>query len=415
MKPMRLVLINDTSGISNWGAQLTIHALHSIITQVFPGCTIEPIPQSTLVGKYIEFQISTRHQLILGEDSWLVRFPGIRTLVKPRFFSLLDTIFPANENSLERKARWWKSNQDHPIVSEWVSTLGEADLVVHNAELLNYNLNPVSSGGMFLLWIAKTQLGKPAGVINQTTPSLDGDQAMIGLLRRICPELDLVTVREPRSQRAMDHWGIPSTLIPDPSFTLGSDWYDQEAFENWKDEVGIGEQPYFCVSLSSGLPVAGGKAGLVQLIRELQKVIPSVVLMSFGGGAWLFNRIQPLLENSYLFRGSFRGVWPLLRDARFLLSGHYHNIIMAAQVGTPFIPFSSVSHKMKGLLELLEWPYPRLFNPTAFQLEMQGIAQQCIDLLAQRGELSLTLRERVKLLSELSTETGNKLQEMMTR
>jgi polysaccharide pyruvyl transferase WcaK-like protein len=128
--------------------------------------------------------------------------------------------------------------------------------------------------------------------------------------------------------------------------------------------------------------------------------------MAVGGGVWPLKKVARNLRNCVIFDGHFQAVWPLLKRAEFLVSGHYHNIIMGSMVGCPFIPFHGVSHKVQGLVELLQWPHRKTYNPTVLSREIVSIVQDAELIVARREGLSAHLLEQSARLAASATGTA---------
>lgn len=409
-----LLLINDTAGIDNWGTEATMDALRALVETHVRDTLLTTIPQYQLTRRYLELPIPFGRPIVVdGESRGVGRLRGLKTLIARVGMRMTDSLFPVSANSVALAKSRWVRSQRNPLVADFARKIEAADAVIYNGELLNFALNPVSSGGMFLTLVAKKVYGKPSGVINQTTPSVDGDFAMIGLLRKISPVLDLVTVREPASKRAMDAWGIDCELVPDPVFWLKTENYDFDGADAWLAAVGLGGSPYFCISLSSGLPLSGGKDAVVDLILALQRVVPNAVLLGYGGGAWLLRKVANEIEHCYFFEGDYQAVWPLLKQAEFLVSGHYHDLIMSAMVGCPFVAFEGLSHKIPGLLSLLGWTQQRLYNLTCLDLEIEAICEDVKNVLMRKTQLQSQLLDRASELGLSASRTGKALADLL--
>ena len=381
--------------------------LVGMLHEHIPALRLVTISQRSLRRSFAGFRLPFGRRVFVDTESEIARRSQIvRAALEVRAEALKPPVFPPNANSFELSRKRWLSDTKHPFVADLTPAMEEADLVLHNAELLNYSANPVSLRGMFLIWFAKKQLGKLAGLINQTTPSSTEDPVMSGILDLVCPDLDVVTVREPLSQKAMQARNIPCAMVPDPAFRLGEDSYDVEGFEAWRQKAGLGSEPYFCLSLSSGLPLMGSEPVVTRLVQSLQGIVPNAVVMAHGGGVWVLKTTASKLDDCFVFEGTYRQVWPLLKSASFLVSGHYHNLIMAAMVGCPFVPLTGISHKIEGLLELLGWPSPRTYNPTALAGDVLAIIQDCRRVLGEHTTLSRHLLERSAEMHDLSEKNA---------
>jgi hypothetical protein len=393
-----------------------MEGLEGLLREHVPGLNLVSKSQQSLTRSYAGYNLPFRRRVFVDTESGLARrSPFVRSFIQSQADKLSPPMFPRVANEFERSSKRWLTDRSHPVVQQLLPDLEWADLVIHNAELLNHASNPVSLRGMFLVWFAQHQLGKLAAVVNQTTPSSTGDPVMSGILGLAGPAMDLVTTREPISQRVMEAWGIRSTLVPDPAFSLTERSHDVRGFESWRREVGLTTDPYFCLSLSSGMPLSGSEPNVTRLIQGLQEIVPNAVLMAYGGGVWVLKTAASKRPKSFVFEGSYRQVWPLLQRASFVVSGHYHNLIMAAMAGCPFVPFTGLSHKIEGLLELLRWPYPRTYNLTALEGELAGIHADARRVFQERAALSDHLIARSAELRDLAQMNGRLLQRVISQ
>jgi len=410
-----LFLLNDTSEVPNWGAQATMRALRKMLYDRIPELELMTLTQGALLRTYAAYGVAFGRRVYLDPQSRLLdRSPMLRGVMENRAKAQGERLFPASANGLELTARHWERTKGNPYVRGFLEKAARSDCVVHNGELLNYSLTEVSSRGVFLTWLAKCRLEKPAAVVNQTTPSQGQDPVMSGLLQATCEKIDVVTVREPYSLRALQDLGVRARLIPDPTFWLEEDDFDEAEALAWQARVGL-EKPYACLSLSSGLPIRGSAPALLPLLKQLQELAPSIVLLAYGGGNRLLQSVASSATNCFVYSGSYRGVAPLLRGAEFLVTGHYHNIILGSMVGCPFVPLRALSHKIEGLLELLEWPHPQVHNLAALQHATPGILASAERVAEDRASLSRRLLLQASVLRERSVETAETLCELMNR
>ena len=382
-------------------------ALIEMLTKSFPGGEIRTVRQDELKCSYSEVKYYSAQTL----KSKLKKFVGLN---KPVSYSV--EYFPTIANEFPEYGERWAHNQSGQASKDFLPLLQWADLVIHNAELLNYSHNKISCRGAFLSWFSKTYLGKATAMVNQTTPALGSDLMMEGLLEFVCPQLDVVTAREPRSQETLHRLGIEATLVPDPVFSIEPDFSKLSQVEDWKKSVGL-TSPYVCLSFISVFAhkVAQRKESIVPLIKVVKSITEygmQVVLMDAGGGS--LRRVNEEISrqtNTFLFREDYTNFWSLLKGAEAIVTGHYHNIIMAAIVGCPFLPFRSVSHKVESLCELLEWPIPPI-NPTCL---MDKTAEPRPDLALIRSNLEIILSDRAGLSEQLSRKANElKLKSQLT-
>ncbi len=401
----RILLLNDNSYINNFGCQATIAAITSMLKDNFQPLDLQSIRQD---------EIAQDHQEPIPLDNTGLK-SKLKMILRPKRRNQFRPVeyFPITANGYIQHDQLWLDSSRNKVRAHFISRLEWADLIIHNAELLNYRHNKTSYRSAYLLWLAQ-KLGKLTAMINQTVPAVATDLAMDGILETVCPKLDVVTVREPRSKQALAQLGIKSHLVPDPVFSLKPDFSGRARIQAWKKSVNL-DSKYVCLSFIS---VSSGQAinwktvlpQLVNLIKKIDQADYKVVILDAGSsGLRKINQSITEQTDAVLFRGDYIDFWSLINDAEAIITGHYHNMIMAAMVGCPFIPMRSVSHKIEGVCDLLEWD-EKLINPTCLPQNADRILSSLQRISSGRLELSKKLLEKCKLLNREAALTGTLLQ-----
>jgi polysaccharide pyruvyl transferase WcaK-like protein len=383
----KLVLLNDNAEQNNWGAQATAYAVKKMLRDAIPGLMIFPLTYGWLTREYRE--ISTPFSAYYTErpPRWLRRW------------SKRAEFFPAVVDDYEHVADEWMAGRGGPMAHEFLAAARDADIIVHNGEHSIFRNTTEGCRALFLLWFARTRLGKPSCEINHTAHLTSIVPIMPGMVRLVYPTLDLVTVREPCSLRNLFSLGIENVeLVPDVVFNVPESDYAEEPVRNWKSRNGLTNRPYFCLS-ASGLPMSTSRNGTTssvsELVRRLKRIVPQAVLLAKDRPCQFLEQVAQETDSAYFGpEHSFFEVWPLLRDARFLVSGHYHYVIMGAMVGCPFVPLSTRSHKMHGICEHLEWHLRQPYDATALYSAMDTIVEQAVELDRSYEQFSELLRRR---------------------
>src|SRR5205823_8892753 len=89
----------------------------------------------------------------------------------------------------------------------------------------------------------------------------------------------------------------------------------------------------------------------------------------------------------------FREFMALASRAAYIISGRYHNVILAAIMGTPSIPLGSTTHKVHGACELLEGVMGTPYDGTFLRPDLDAMARQTHDYREHRTEWASRLRE----------------------
>jgi len=393
---VRILLLNDTSAHTNWGAQATPHALVKLLRAAAADVQVETIPHAWFRRQHARVHF-------LGQRGPLYRVGAIphANFILARF-SRPEVFFPQVADDFDFVLGEWEKGRGGPPAADFLPKARQADIVVFNGENTNYRNMIEARRACFLLWLSKKLLGKPAAVVN-VTAHLDLVKPILrGMVQLVYPELDLVATREPRSARNLLEVGVPDVVSSaDVVFGLDPEDHPTGAFERWRTSVGL-EKPYFCLS-ASGLPVSKPRktwdGEVSALVRALQKVVPNAVLVAKDGPHMFMKEVAR--RTGALFFGpehEFHELWPLFEEAEFLVTGHFHYAIFASMVGCPFVPLSTNNHKMSGLCEQLEWPVAEPFDITWLASTRAAICDAAKELATDRGKYSKRLEAKAETL-----------------
>jgi len=99
----------------------------------------------------------------------------------------------------------------------------------------------------------------------------------------------------------------------------------------------------------------GRRSALYCLIRALKDVAAEAVFVRNGPADGYIEEIAKETNSLYIDAlVDYREWMTVVRDAQFLLTGRYHNAILAAIMGCPSMTLGSISHKVHGGCEMLE-------------------------------------------------------------
>jgi polysaccharide pyruvyl transferase WcaK-like protein len=356
-----VLLLNDNADQPNWGAHATPYALKRMLHDHIAGLSVTSFSYSWLKRSFARIPSPLGAGWVLEVGRW-PRAAGWAVRSAARAVSPDIEVFPEVVDDWDDFADEWMRART-PLAREFLTAARQADVVVHNGENGLYKNSLTGCRALFLIWLAKTRLGKPACEINATAHLTPTRPIMPGMLRAALPILDVVTTREPCSCRNLRAMGFSHVeTVPDVVFYLNEMGFAQDACRQWRRRAGVEGRPYFCLSAGS-LPMSrprGRSLGAVaELVMELKRVVPQAVLLARDPHCLFLKDVAT--ETQAAFFGpdhTFHELWPLLRESRFLVTGHYHYAIMAGMVGCPFIPLSTNNHKMSGACELMEWSVP---------------------------------------------------------
>jgi hypothetical protein len=403
---INILLINDNSAHVNWGAQASPPALVDILKQGLPGAAVTALSHEWLARSH-----HRRIHPLLGGG--LIRDKYRQRPV--RFFlnrcSALEPFYPEVADDFDHWADEWLAGRGGPQANEFLALAEKADIVVYNGENSIYRNTAEGCHGIFLLWLAKTRLGKISCIVNHTSQQNTVLPIMTGMIRLVFPRLDMVAVREPYSLDNLQEIGIRNAeLFPDVVFSQLPGDYDRGRVDQWRQRHGLADQSYFCLS-ASGLPVSrphGAWDGeMTALVRNLKSVGLQAVLLAKD--PWCLFLAEVAKRTDSLFFGpehEFHELWPILEGASFLVTGHYHYVIFGAMAGCPFVPISVNNHKMQGVCELLEWDRTQPFDATYLKSCRAEIVAESRRMMDSRSELSAHLIHKTAQLRDDALKLG---------
>ncbi len=332
-----IVLLNDCRDQDNFGAHALVDGLYRILRDAAPNAFVRPIPSHWL--------LDTSH----GLGAFTNGGAGMRQL---------PAAYPAVADQFEVVAEDWLQGRGGPGADELLSRLQGADLVVLNGEGSVYRTNLSAIRELFIAWLCKCHLGIPTIFVNATVHLTDVMPILPAMVRKTLPVLDAVAVREPLSLRNLAHYAphVVVQLIPDSAFALTSDDARETSLSD-SIRARIGDSPYFCFD-PGPMPIdhrPGRRSALYRLIEALKDVTADAVFVRSDPADGYVEEIAKETNSLYIDAAiDYREWMTLVRGAQFLITGRYHNPILAAIMGCPSMTFGSSSHKVHGGCEMLE-------------------------------------------------------------
>jgi hypothetical protein len=411
---MKVLLLNDNSAHPNWGAQATPYALVRLLERSIPGVEIVCLSWDWLRRFNREFRVPPFRGMLFSEEC--------SPFVRPVLFRLSERkdFYPRIADDFDACADEWMAGRGGPEAAEFLRLAGEADIIVYNGENSIYRATVEGCHALYLLWLARTRLGKAACIVNHTAHLDDVLPIMNGIVRLVHPALDLAAVREPRSLRNLEGLGVKNAVLyPDIVFAEEPDSAPTAGFQRWSEAVGLDDGPYFCLS-ASGLPMSaprGAWDGAVgDLVRAIQSLGVRPVLLARDPHCQFLEEVARRVGGIYFGpEHEFRELWSLFRGAAFSVTGHFHYIIFGAMVGCPFVPMTNNNHKVSGACELLQWHRTEPFDATWLKHGQAEIVAEARRILNERVELSRSLIERSNRLRSDVTKLGERIAEIARR
>jgi polysaccharide pyruvyl transferase WcaK-like protein len=371
-----IVLLNDCRDQINYGANALVDGLIAILFERVPNATIVPIPSHWLIDP------------AGGFGAFVNNGAGLR---QPR------ATFPTVADQFEAVADAWLEGRGGPGAQVFLSPLDGADVVVLNGEGSIYRTNLSAIRELFLAWLAKERLGIPTVFVNGSSHLTDVMPVLPAMVRKTFPRLDAVAVREAPSLRNLEEYvpGIAAQLFPDSAFFFTpDDARATHAVQVIREQVGA--DPYFCFDPGT-MPMddrAHEGSALHQMISRLKRVAPRAVFVASGPADRYIERIARETNSMYVDDlVDYREWMALVADAQFLVTGRYHNAILAAIVGCPSIAFGSTSHKVHGACEMLDGLVGSPYDGTDLRPRLDAIEDQARLYADRRADLRDQLQE----------------------
>jgi polysaccharide pyruvyl transferase WcaK-like protein len=406
---MKVLLLNDNSEQPNWGAQATPRALELILRDTSPALELKSLSWSWLRRDF-------RVPPFAGLQGWRIdpqciprTGPIVRRLTVP-----VET-FPRIRDDFDWFADQWVSGRNGASTTEFINLARWADVVVYNGENSLYRNTIEGCRAVFLLYVAKHRLDTPSCAVNHTAHITDVRPIMRSMVQSVYPTLDVIAAREPRSWDNLRSLGIESArLAADVVFRLGIDPEARTRVSGWQRARGLEPGTYFCLS-ASGLPTSRPRNGwdgqVALLVRELAKLGFSAVLMARDPACQFLKEVAQRTDSAYFGpEHHYLDLWPLLEDAAFLVTGHFHYAIAASIVGCPFVPLTVNNHKMAGVCEQLGWHLDVPFDATHLAKDRHAIVEAATDLVENRSCFSQALMTRAVELRGLASTIGKWVQ-----
>lgn len=370
-----IVLLNDCRDQVNFGAEVLVDGLIHIIHDRVPDATLVPIPSHWL--------IDTTYGLDGFADGGKgLRQPSVR--------------YPSVADQFEAIADDWLQGAGGRDADEVLRRFDGASLVVLNGEGSIYRTNLSAIRELFLAWLAKDRLKIPTVFVNGGIHLTDVMPVLPAMVRKTLPRLDAIAVREPRSLRNLREYvpGVDARLFPDSAFVF------TPAVARRSEAVAavhrrIGGSPYFCFD-PGPMPMdarRGGRSALYRLIAALKGDDLQAVLVCSAPADEFIEAIADETDSLYVDTiTDYREFMALVSDAQFLVSGRYHNPILAAIMGCPTITLASTNHKVHGACEMLDGALGMPYDGTSLLPDLDAIVDHARGYVLHRDEWSDRLR-----------------------
>ena len=272
--------------------------------------------------------------------------------------------------------------------------------MVLNGEGSIYRTNLSAVRELFLAWLAKERLGIPTVYVNGGVHLTDVVPVLPAMVRKTFPCLDAVAVREPWSLRNLREYvpDVDAHLFPDSAFVFEPDDARREQTRWPRCAGGSAGSPYFCFD-PGPMPMdarRGGTSALHQLISASQRGGSRGVFVCSAPADAFMEAIARETGSLYVdtHRRLPRSSWPSFPGRAVLVSGRYHNPILAAITGCPSITFGSTNHKVHGACEMLDGLVGSPYDSTRLLPDLDAIAGHARGLRRRPGGMARPVASR---------------------
>jgi polysaccharide pyruvyl transferase WcaK-like protein len=353
-----------------------VDGLVEILSQRFPTSEILPIPSYWL--------IDNRH----GLGGFRSAGAGMR---QPK------ATFPALADQFETVANDWFHGDGGPGAAEFLDRIRRSDVVVLNGEGSLYRDNLSAIRELFLAWLAKERLGIPTVFVNGMVHLTAVMPVLPAMVRKTFRVLDAIAVRDPYSFRNLGEYvpDVHASLIADSAFEIGPGAACDTASVR-EVLARLQGSSFFCFD-PGAMPLdhtPTRRSALFELIVRLKRLAGQAVLVSSAPADHYIKAVADETQSVYVDTlADYEEFMALVQRAEFLVSGRYHNPILAAIVGCPSIALASSSHKVHGTCEMLDGLIGTPFDGTDLRSSFDAVETTAVQYLEQRANLRIELQQ----------------------
>ena len=392
-----VLIINDSSDQINYGAEALVHGLHHILDVTLSNHTRRLIPSHWLDEA--------------GIPSWFhsgdsLAFPGE------------STVWPEVADQFEYIADEWLAGRGGQGAPLYLEKFEGVDIVILNGEGSIYRTNISAVRELFLAWFAKTRLGIPTVFLNGTVQLTLIMPLLPAMVRKTFGALDAAAVRGPYSLRNVQEFAphVDIRLFPDSALALPVE------IENPSPGVEalfkqLGQSAFFCFDPG---PMTidyrfGKRSSLFRMITEVKTLgLQAVMVVSGPPEAAMLKQLAADTDSIYLEQQpSYRDLMAVLSRAKFQISGRNHNLLLGSRVGCPGIAIASISHKVHGVCEQLQFGAP--YDGTDLFSHIESIRAHAADILSRGTTLRDDISRRAARLAAESFEMGLLVKDVLAR
>jgi polysaccharide pyruvyl transferase WcaK-like protein len=315
--------VNSINSV-NWGGQATSHGIKYLVETTRGDDDFIPIDlpnfpfnKIRVYRKWYEYKLS---KAILNDDRENVLKNLEKLNIKRNFFENIDFVCFNGEGAIHSKS------------GHFIRLMG-----------ILYEFNKRK------IWVSS---------INQTVDIYKNSQYQ-KILKKVYSEVNFLSVREPVSKRELEKIGLNPFLIPDAAYFLPK--LEETDIIELTSRFNLPEK-YITITGSSYLSRNKKSLSYMEKVLKIVNIkFPHVKLYFLANtktDLYLANKLVDKF-NYYIISYDdikYKTAEAIISRSYCLIGGRQHPNIFAFIYNTPFIAFSGNSHKMEGVIELMNYP-----------------------------------------------------------
>jgi len=390
LKSKKILLVNDESDTLNFGNRAHSKALIHMVEKY--GGEIHHVISHRDVSSlrykvYKEKTDKIINNIYMFLPKYKILYIFIRKIISLLFYKLkLNSIV---FNNLPGSWRGFNRFANKVAQGSYLKQLRKfilnSDVVIING---NGSFSDTSSEKvialLFIAYLTKIKYNKYTAIVNHTCDI--SDPILQEMISNVYPLLDNIIFREKQSLAV---WNFKNaSFAPDTAFI-----YKPQIFYNFKGsnkqnyDIGFFEDlsnnfdefiPYICVGGSSiykWYPNYNISEIFLRLCKILKDTFPQLILVPSSSDDLTF--LYPISSKLSLPilnpKSDIQHYFNIIGNSRLIITGRWHQGVCAITGGVPLIGLSSVTFKMKALLELIDWDEKFFFDAFSLQRNMHKI------------------------------------------
>lgn len=402
---MKVLFVNDSTSNCNWGDRAAAISLKHMVRQC-GGAICHTITENALVHSSFKEPLEETHR---------VGARIIRLITPPAVWSAkqrLNQYLPEKESQDIIPLRWdefaprAKSllEQEH-LYPKLLAGIRESEIIAIHGDGAMVGNPRMARAELFLAYFGKKHFNRSVILINHTA---DFDHPILKeIAEHVYPMLDDITFRDQISVercRAI----CQGRYVPDSAFWFNPAKKEEWAplaqrltyMDVWPDTAWFDPtKPYICVGGTSAFSYEGMPTGIIddwtELLRHLRSVYQGQIILTVSDivDQAIFRPIAAELQLPLVsINTPVQQAVDVLGNADAYIGGRWHPSIFSLRGGSPIVPVTSKTFKMRALMEMAGLD-TRLYDPYTVAAAKEAISSQLLDFLKQGEGLRDRLRQ----------------------